>query len=349
MREDLAEAIEVAFEAGWTDGLPVVPPTRPLVDRVLALTDRDPADVVAVLPPRLGAATVEKVAINCVMAGCKPEYFPVVVAALEAMSDPRFSLRGVIASTHMGTPLIIVNGPVRQRLQINSGAGLIGPGFRANATIGRAVNLCLRNVGGSYPGTTNMSTFGQPGRFTMCFAENEEESPWEPLHRERGFAAEDSTVTVYPSASPQHLYCEGGTTPGKLTTLVADEMAGLGNVQHRTMGDALIVFSHETGNVFRDAGWKKADVRQMLFEKARKPIKDVLTVTLGENHRLESLATQWPKWLDPHDPTAMVPIVRRPENILVVFAGGAGGPHALNVPGWGSRAITRKIDTGRIL
>jgi hypothetical protein len=178
----LPEAIEVAYELGWTDGLPVVPPTRQLVDQFLVTTAWPADHVVAELPPNGGKATVEKIAINAAMAGCRPDYFPVVLAAVAAISDERFSLQGVLGSTHMATPVLVVNGPIRHELELNHGGNLLGPGYRANATIGRAVNLLLRNVGGSYPGTTSKSVFGQGGRFTCCFAEDEASNPWQPLH-----------------------------------------------------------------------------------------------------------------------------------------------------------------------
>src|SRR5690348_10461674 len=198
-----ADPIEALFDRGVTDGLPGVPPTAERVAAAVAASGRAPEELVAEMPPRFGRATVQKVAVNAVMAGCRPEYLPVVVAAVEAMCDERFCLLGVSGTTDAVAPLVIVNGPIRAKLDINSGAGVFGPGWRANATIGRAVRLCWVNIGGAAPGVISMSTFGGPARYTYCIGENEEASPWEPLHVEHGFAASDSTVGVMAAEAPQ--------------------------------------------------------------------------------------------------------------------------------------------------
>jgi hypothetical protein len=339
----LIEAIEVAYDLGWSDGLPVIPPTRELVDPFLA-TVQWPADhVVAELPPNGGKATVEKIAINAVMAGCKPEYFPVVLAAVSAISDERFSLQGVVGSTHMATPVLVVNGPIRRQLQINHGGNLLGPGYRANATIGRAVNLLLRNVGGSYPGTTSKSVFGQGARFTCCFAEDEDSNPWQPLHVERGFNGEDSTVTAFPGASPQHVYNPGADNAWALLDTMSDAMAALGNVQLRVMGDAMVIFSPHHVQLLSAGGLRKADVKQYLFERARKPVEKV-DLMLGKTFSVDLKRKLWPRWLNFEAPGALVPVVRKPDDILVIVAGGVGGPHSLYISGWGSRAVSRKIE-----
>ncbi len=340
--QQIAEAIEVSYALGWTDGLPVVPPTRELVAPFLATTALPPDHVVADLPPNGGKASVEKIAINAVMAGCKPEYFPVILAAVDAIADERFSLQGVTGSTHMATPILVVNGPICRDLEINHAGNLLGPGYRANATIGRAVNLLLRNVGGSYPGTTSKSVFGQGGRFTCCFAEDEESNPWQPLHVERGFRPEDSTVTAFPGASPQHIYNPGADDAWAMLETMADGMAALGNAQLRVMGDAMVVFSPHHVRLLSSAGLKKIDVKQYLFEHARKPAEKV-GLMLGKTYSAELKRKLWPRWLDFEAPGAMIPVVRRAEDILVLVAGGAGGPHSLYISGWGSRAVTRKI------
>jgi hypothetical protein len=339
----LTEAIEAAYELGWTDGLPVVPPTRESITPFLATTAWAPDYVVAELPPNGGKATVEKIAINAVMAGCKPEYFPVVLAGVLAISDVRFSLQGVLGSTHMATPVLIVNGPICKSLQINHAGNLLGPGFRANATIGRAINLLLRNVGGSYPGTTSKSVFGQGGRFTCCFAEDEDSNPWDPLHVERGFKLDDSTVTAFPGASPQHIYNPGADDAWAFLDTMADGMAALGNAQLRVMGDALVVISPHHVRLLSSAGLKKADVKSYLFEHARKPA-ELVGLMLGRTYSADLKRKLWPRWLDFDAPGAMIPVVRRSEDILVIVAGGAGGPHSLYMSGWGSRAVTRKIE-----
>ncbi|MGH7316417.1 MAG: hypothetical protein ACREJS_09180, partial [Candidatus Rokuibacteriota bacterium] len=187
---------------GWTDGLPIVPPTGEDVREFLRFTDREPREVVAVLPPRQGEATVERIAINAVMAGCRPEYLPLIITAVETLADPAFNLDSIQATTHPVAPLIIVNGPIAKEVGINSGYNAFGQGFRANLTIGRAVRLLLMNVGGGLPGTGDRATQGSPAKIAYCVAENEEASPWEPLHVEHGFAGEMSTVTAIACEGP---------------------------------------------------------------------------------------------------------------------------------------------------
>jgi hypothetical protein len=320
----LSEAIEVSYDMGWTDGLPVVPPTRDLVDRFLETSNRPADEIVAVLPPNGGQATVEKIAINAVMAGCRPEYFPVVLAAVSAISDERFSLQGVVGSTHMATPVLVVNGPIRSTLEINHAGNLLGPG-------------------GSYPGTTTKSVFGQGGRFTCCFAEDEESNPWQPLHVERGFDRQDSTVTAFPGASPQHVYNPGADDAWALLDTMAGGMAALGNVQLRVMGDTMVVFSPHHAQFLAAAGLRKADIKEYLFQSARQPVEKV-DLMLGKNFSRDLKRKLWPRWLNFEEPGARVPVVRKADDILILVAGGAGGPHSLYISGWGSRAVTRKIE-----
>ncbi|MBI2906816.1 MAG: hypothetical protein HYX92_04060 [Chloroflexi bacterium] len=195
--EDSADAInQLYYDKGWTDGLPIVCPTEERVLRMLRYSDRQPGDVAAEVAPLYGEATVEKIAINAVMAGCLPQYLPVVVAAVEAVAVEEFNLYGIQGTTNPVTPALIVNGPIAKELNINAGPNLLGQGNRANATIGRAIRLIMLNIGGGAPDTVDKATHGQPGKYTFCFAENEGESPWEPLHVERGYAQEVSTVTV---------------------------------------------------------------------------------------------------------------------------------------------------------
>jgi len=197
-----SDEFEIWFDKGVTDGLPVVPPTRERVERMLAGSGRPRDELLGTMPPNYGRLTVEKAAINAVLAGCRPEYLPVVVAAAESACDPAFNLHGVATSTHFAAPLIVVNGPIRTRIGLNSAFGVFGPGYRANATIGRALRLLMINVGGARPGEISMSTFGHPGRYTYCIAENEEASPWPPFHASRGFPAEVSTVTLFAGEGP---------------------------------------------------------------------------------------------------------------------------------------------------
>lgn len=189
--------LDFLHRQGWTDGLPVVPPTPERVAAMLTGTQRQPDELIGLIPPRWGTATVEVIAANAVMAGCQPRYMPVIITALEALLDSRFNLYGTQATTHAVAPLLVLNGPIIDDLNFNFGYNLFGPGWQANATVGRAINLILRNVGGALPGGLDRSTAGQPGKYSFCIAENEAENPWEPLHVERGFQADQSTVTVH--------------------------------------------------------------------------------------------------------------------------------------------------------
>ena len=202
--DDLEGIIAWMEGNGWSDGLPIIPPTVKRVEAMLATVRRDREEIVAVLAPRYGEATLERIAVNAVMAGCRPEYFPVVVTAVEIMGQPEFPLLPVNTTTNPVAIMCVLNGPIRQELDINCSFGMLGPGWRANATIGRAIRLAQLNIAGSIPGRTTMSTQGSPGRYTMCFGEFEEKSPWAPYHTDLGFKAEESTVTLAPVT---------GTTP----------------------------------------------------------------------------------------------------------------------------------------
>ena len=337
----LLDSIDLMYETGWTDGLPVVQPTR---DRGKQFTDvlspRDPGELIAEIPPLGGNATIERVAVNAVMAGCLPEYLPVVVAAIKAMVDDRFNLRGVQCSTGIHTPLVIVNGPIAKKLDINSGYNCFGQGWRANATIGRAVKLVLVNLGGAFPGETNKSTFGHPGSYTYCMAEAEDASPWEPYHVEMGFAAEDSTVTVFPAEAPHNVMYHAANSRDFLTVL-ADTMCTLGNVQMYVMGSTCVVLGPEHARMLSEDRWLKRDIKTFLFERARKPVRLLRHggPPVGDSQR----SHLWPRFVDADDDDQMVPVVRRPEDIHIFVAGGAGGPHSAYLPGWGSRMVTEKI------
>ena len=338
---DLVGVTELMYETGWSDGLPVVPPTRERVKEFTDYLQRAPDELIAEVPPLGGRATVERIAVNAVMAGCLPEHMPVVVAAIEALMEERFNLRGVMCSTGIHTPLVIVNGPIAKSLKINGGYNCFGQGWRANATIGRAVKLVLVNLGGAIPGQTNKATFGHPGAYTFCIAEDEEANPWEPYHVEAGFAAEDSTVTVFPVEAPHNIMYHGGHARNFLMCL-ADTMCTLGNVQMYVMGDTLVVLGPEHARILAEAGWRKRDIKLYLFEHARKPV--ALLRKGGPPQGDVRRELFWPRHIDPFDDAQMVPVVRRPDNIHIFVAGGAGGPHSAYLPGWGSAGITRRIE-----
>src|SRR6202795_2048690 len=225
----MTDEMEIWFERGVTDGLPVVPPTRERVDRMLGGTSRAREALVAEVPPNYGRATLEKLAVNAVMAGCRPEYFPVVLAALEAALDDNVRLYGIRTATNTSSPLIIVNGPIVKTLKLNARGNVFGQGNRANATIGRALQLILRNIGGDMPGETDMATHGHAGKLTFCIAENEDESPWDPLHVERGFMRSESTVTVIGGSSPQNVFTYGCETGEEVLEHFIGALTGLGH------------------------------------------------------------------------------------------------------------------------
>jgi hypothetical protein len=337
--DETIDAIELYYAQGWTDGLPVVPPTRAKVQAMVERSGRVASEVIAELPPQGGKATVERIATNAVMAGCVPEYMPVILTALEAMLETRFNLRGVLCSTHVSTPLLILNGPIVQALHVNSGHNVFGPGWRANATIGRAVQLALVNIGGAQPGVLDKATFGHPGKYTYCIAENEAASPWEPLHVERGFQCADSTVTVYPAEAPHNINNHGSQNARDLLTVVADCLATLGSNHMYLGGECFLVFSPEHAATIAASGWRKQDVRAFLYEHARQPVR---LLQVGGMYGTETHRNLWPRWVNREDPEALVPPVRRAEDLSILVAGGAG-KHSVFLPGWGSRSVTRKI------
>ncbi len=339
-----ADAIEELYARGVTDGLPVVPPTRERVGRAVAASGRAPDELVALVPPNYGRATVEKIAINAVMAGCRPEYLPVVLAAVEAVCDDAFDLHGVSATTNAPAPLVVVNGPVRGTLEINCGAGVFGPGWRANATIGRALRLVCVNVGGAKPGVVSMSTFAHPGRYTYCIGEHEEASPWEPLCVEHGFAPGASTVAVLAADAPLGVYDQRSRTPEDLLGTIAASLAVVSHHKMTHWGDTLLVLSPEHAAIVGGAGWTKADVRGWLWKRLQRPVSDLLPGKNGGDGLPEHVLK---KFKDPASDTTPIPKFRQAENIKIVVAGGTAGRFSAIVPGWtfskGSALVFRTI------
>jgi len=265
-------AIETCYAKGWTDGLPVVPPTESLVGAMLAAGPWKPEDVLLHEPVRDRSVTADKAAINAVMAGCLPEYFPVVGAALQAIGDSSFMLHGPATSTGGAALMVIVNGPIRERLGLNAKTNLFGPGYRANATIGRSLRLVLLNCLDCRPGVLDKSTQGWPGKYSLCFAEDEASSPWEPLHVSRGFAAGQSTVTVFAAESGHNVLSHGTADPEQLLTCFADAMAGLGSL---SPGRTVIVFAPEHARHLHRAGWARSRTQQWLYDHAWRPLADL--------------------------------------------------------------------------
>jgi hypothetical protein len=252
-------------------------------------------------------------------------------------------LHGVIATTHVSTPLLIVNGPIVRELDINAGYNLFGQGWRANATIGRATRLVLNNLGGAVPGGTDQSTLGHPGKFTYCIAENEVDSPWPPLHVERGFAPDDSTVTVLAAAAPYSMSDFFNNTALGIMRTFADCMSNTGSANLYRGGEMLVVVGPEHARDIARDGWSKTDIKYYLYEYARKPYSEA---RLGGMYSDDVRRDLWPRWIDYNRADVTIPLVRTPDEILVIYGGGAGR-HSAWVPGWGnvdrSRTVTRKI------
>ena len=327
--EDDAEA---CYDRGWTDGLPVVPPTRERVYRMLQGTKRDPQEVVGLMPPDLAACTVEKIAINAVMAGCKPEYMPLVLAAVEGALIDEFCLHGLIATTWFSGPVLVVNGPAARRVGMNARGNAMGQGNRANATIGRALQLIVRNVGGGRPGGVDRSCLGNPGKYTFCFAEDEEGSCWDSLSVERGFSPEASTVTLFAGDGVQPMFDQVSRQPEDLALTYSKMLKSVNHPDMVMIGDAILVVSPEHERVFREAGWDKNRLRRELDELLLMP----------EAGSDASLSRK--DMILPNTPSKM-----RPGGLLIVRAGGGAGMFSAIIGGWvasgekGSIPVTREV------
>jgi thiol-disulfide isomerase/thioredoxin len=337
---------EFLFDQGLTDGLPVVPPTPARVLRMLAGTKRDAQEEVAIVPPNLAPCTVEKIAINAVMAGCRPEYLPVVIASVEAACNDEFNAHGVMATTMGASPGIIVNGPIRHRIGMNMQLGALGQGNRANASIGRALRLILRNVGGARPGGTERSTLGNPMKFTMCYAEYEEASDWKPLHVERGFEPEDNVVTLYAfTGGPSYVIDQQSRTARAVAGSMAARLGATWHPSTRPLGDTMLVVCPEHLGTIRAEGWTKDDLRQHIFEASSKPLREVLA---GEDG-----AGVPPQAFGPNGPSEeqlneKLPKFVGPEYIHITVAGSGAGMFSAMFEGWafgsiGSQPVSRKI------
>jgi hypothetical protein len=333
-----AEAVNDYFYAKrWTDGLPIVPPTAELISRFLATVATPPDTIVGVIPPMMGRATVEKIAINAAMAGCRPEYLPVVIAAVKAICHPDFNLLPIQATTNPVTPLIIVNGPIVEQLQLNSGYNVLGQGWRSNATIGRALRLVLVNIGGGVPGRMDKACHGQPGKFSMCIAENAKASPWEPLHVEKGFAADQSTVSVFGVTGTQDIVHYARTNAEEVLRTVIHSAPREGYKNLYSGGGPLIIFGPEQASILGKANLSKKDVKRIVFEGSKIPIDifNAETVTLMKGRRQKYFA----EMKDARE----VAIADSAGDIEILVAGGAGN-HSVFLPSWGdTRCVTVPI------
>ena len=330
---DPMAAIETYFRNGWTDGLPVIPPTEESIWGMLEGMGKQPEDILGEIPARARMITAEKLAINAVMAGCLPAYAPVLLAMTEALCDPAFSVHGPTASTSGMGILIIVNGPVASQLGLNARENLFGPGWRANATIGRALRLLLRNVCGAIPGVLDRSCFGHPGKFTYCIAEDETRSPWPPLHAERGVPSEESAVTLFAGESPHQVANQTASDPEAILSTIADVMVAGGRLSLSGQQFVVIVGGQHR-RYLTDRGWAKKEIRMWLQAHAVRSKEEL--VRAGR--------------LDPTEatgPSLSYSAVTDPEDILVVAAGGDTGGYSVVIPGWSgklhSQAVTKMI------
>lgn len=334
--EDIEAINRLYAERRWGDGLPIVPPTVERVERMLAHARRAPGEIVAQVAPGFGDATVERIAINAVMAGCEPACLPVVIAAVEAAADPGFNLQGIQATTNPVAVWVVVNGPIAQRLGVNGAFNCLGQGARANATIGRALRLVLQNVGGALPGEMDRATHGQPGKYSFCCAENEEASPWEALHVERGFRREAGTVTVVGAEGTMNMNTHTKEA-GELMRAIAETMQHPPSNEYCHGGEPWLILSPEHAQILKAAGFAKADVKRRLWELSKMPArrmtgKDLLRVEASRAGELGGIG-----------PDTMLPISPQPGDIGIVVAGGPG-THSVYVPCFGnSRAVTREI------
>ena len=317
--DDALAAIDTCYERGWTDGLPVVPPEVSRVEAMLAMEGRPPETVLASHPTTGLECSVLAAAVNAVMAGCRPDYFPVLVAALEAANEPAYNFHAASASTGGSAPLLIVAGPVVQEIGMNPAGNVFGPGNRANATIGRAMRLILLNVFEMTPGIADQSTQGHPGKYCSCIAERAERNPWPPLNVELGYGEDISSVTVFAGAGFGNVENHGGNTPEAILDCVADSMANLGCI---TSGQSVLVLSPEHAAIVASTGWSKNDVRQYLFDHAKRSVAAMQRVRKYVPREHERQGTE---------------AVHRgfgPEDILVTVAGGDAGGHSAFIPSW---------------
>ena len=328
---------EAMFARGWSDGLPLVPPTEERVLRTLDGTSRDPQEVIGLVPPALATATVEKIAINAVMAGCKPEYLPVVLAAVEAALDEGFAMHGVLATTMFVGPVVLVNGPVRREIGMNARGNALGQGNRANSSIGRALQLVIRNIGEGRPQEVDRATLGNPGKLSYCFAEDEEGSCWEPLSVERGLKPGVSAVTVFAGFGLQGVVDQKSRDPESLCRSMAESLKAIHNVKLAPSCDALLVVCPEHERTFRNAGWSKARVYEELYRLCEIPGEELVAGAKG-------IAEGGPASLAGKSVNKF-----RPGGLMIVRAGGGAGMFSGIIGGWsaggprGSIPVTKEV------
>lgn len=336
------DLVEWYFEEGWTDGLPVVPPTRARVAEFVAALGGEPDFVECKVPPRHGSLSREVLAVNMVMAGCKAEYAPVVRAAILALTQKAFNLNGVQATTHMAAPLLIVNGPIAAAIGMNGDCNAFGSGNRANATIGRALRLVLLNVGGGRPGDLDKSTLGHPGKYTYCIAENEAASPWAPYHVEKGFSPEDSTVFVLAAEPPHSVTNHVANDAQGILDSICSAMSTIAHNNAVSSGHCAVVIGPEHARTIAAQGWTRHDVRSYLHMNSWNLFSEL---TFGERYG-KIYNRNLPRWYR-RGQDSRIPVVPDPDHIHLFVVGGEAGRFSAFVPGWGhmSAPVLRSIES----
>ncbi len=352
--DDPVSLQEDFYASGWTDGLPIVPPTPERVHEFLDASGHQPSDILAVIPTRNRIITAEKVAVNSCMAGCLPEYMPVIIAIIRAMAEESYVFHGSITSTGGSAQFVLVNGPIRHELGMNSDTNVLGPGNRANATIGRALRLMIINIAGAIPGILDKSTQGHGGKFSSVVPEAEEISPWEPFHVENGYSQTTSTVTVFAAESPHNIQNHSSGDPEELLYCIAREMGGVGSF---SLGQSALVLAPEHAEIIAKSGWSKKEIKEFIFENAtltmgelekcgklspdikffNKPGLDeeeLARTTLDPEHMKKFLAYRKTRKPLPEGDNQPVSRGLYPDDIILAVAGGAAGGHSAFFPSW---------------
>ena len=327
------DEFEFFLEKEWSDGLPVVTPTDKRIERMLKGTRRDPDEVIGDIPPAMETATVRTVATHAVMAGCKPEYLPVVLGGIKLMLREEFNLNGVQATQGAAAPLMIVNGPYAQKIGLHGGRGCFGPGFRANATIGRAIRLMLLNLGGGIPGVGSSSVFSSPLRYTACLTENMEDSPWGSLAVSRGYSTENNVITCAMVDPPKYCHDDASREPQRLLTGIVDSMAGIGTWNMLVPRCAVVVaMGPQHAAICAQAGMSRADVQRRFCEMAGRKVRDLKRGGNWRNERAQKMN------INPDDDDYFVPVIKDPRDLQLIVAGSVG-PFTAVCHGWGGGSL----------
>jgi len=335
---DSEDLMEACYERGWTDGLPVVPPTPLRVTRMLAGTNRPADEIIGNIPPDYAPCSIEKAAINAVMAGCKPEYFPVVLATVQGALQEPFCMHGLLCTTYFASPVLIVDGPVTQRIGMNSGINALGQGNRANASIGRTLQLIIQNVGGGRPGGIDRATLGNPGKYSFCFAEDESDDDWPSLAMDRGYQRDDSVVNLFAGSGIQPVMDQQSRNPESLARSLAASLRTVSHAKVFMATDALLVLSPEHRRVFREGGWNKNQVKSAIFDALRTPGEEIVRGAGG-------IAEGLPQQLKDKTINKF-----REDGLHIASAGGKAGLFSAIIAGWvasgekGSQLVSQPIE-----